>query len=519
MKGLSYFTAFTIHTLLLCCLLLPIPSSAENDLIPNQNDSVGEADLVSFLTSKTENHDAIFTEAVQILRSLKSSPTCNYFATSKLVTSCQSIGGKDRTLDADKFAALEHSRSLYATRLAICELNGAGTSVPPSCLPVTASPPQKKRIFTFATKSTTSIDIFEPNSAQLLEACLKSLEARPQWWTSYSNSRQNAFIICQAARIENEKEELLHLHSSIIQSSIKLDRGLQEALRKAAAESSQYKAFTREILAMNSELILDLEKTQSRFKTFFKQIQHELETSTASIVNAATSVLGRIQAKTTIIEQDMQNVSSSVGQMQRAIRDVFDEIQSGNEQIASIQQQHVLTHNELALALQSRMKAFVQDDMDRLSQSIGMFDASLEWLYGRLGLLVEQELGISERLHAFESVLEDFTVKAEAIHRVQQQQLQVAEAQAILHDKVQTSVKISQALLEKVAAASADLQVMVDETAARYKGSPALSGLLGHYTNWTLYGLVLPLIGSQNPKTATIMLAIGVVYLLTVRLI
>lgn len=38
-----------------------------------------------------------------------------------------------------------------------------------------------------------------------IRECLQSLESRPQWWTSYSNSRQNAAIMCQAARADIEK--------------------------------------------------------------------------------------------------------------------------------------------------------------------------------------------------------------------------------------------------------------------------------------------------------------------------
>lgn len=61
-------------------------------LVPS-HDAPAEIDLVSFLQSKTQQHDAIFTEAVQLLESMKSSPSCNRVAASRLVASCQSIGG------------------------------------------------------------------------------------------------------------------------------------------------------------------------------------------------------------------------------------------------------------------------------------------------------------------------------------------------------------------------------------------------------------------------------------------
>jgi hypothetical protein len=49
---------------------------------------------------------------------------------------------------------------------------------------------------------------YDDIKGQQLGQCLKSLESRPQWWTSYSNNRQNAVVMCQAARGQIEKGEL-----------------------------------------------------------------------------------------------------------------------------------------------------------------------------------------------------------------------------------------------------------------------------------------------------------------------
>jgi predicted transcriptional regulator len=192
---------------------------------------------------------------------------------------------------------------VYAVRLAICELNGAGTSIPPSCLPVTFPPPRKKGIFGFPPKSKLPVNTADSISAQVLESCLKSLESRPQWWTSYSNSRQNAFIICQASRIESEKEELLSLHKSVVESSRKLNQGLDEALRTAAAESVQHRAFVREVEALNAKLAQDIDETQSRLKAVFEKVFYNIEAKAVSVANTVASVLGRVQDRTTALDK------------------------------------------------------------------------------------------------------------------------------------------------------------------------------------------------------------------------
>ncbi|KAE8389254.1 hypothetical protein BDV23DRAFT_173281 [Aspergillus alliaceus] len=505
--------ALIAHILLPFLLLFSVLCDAEgptSDLLVRKNDSFEEADLVSFLNSKPSQHDAVFTEAVQLLESMRSSPSCNRLAASRLVTSCQSIGEKTSNIDTETYLLLEHTRSLYAARLAICELNGAGTSIPPACLPVTIPPPQKKGIFGFSAKSKVPVNVMDSIPNQLLESCLKSLESRPQWWTSYSNSRQNAFLICQATRIENEKQELLNLYRSVVKSSNKLNQGLQEALQTAAAESSQHRAFVREIDILNARLIHDIEKTQSQFKSVFEKVFYNIETGAVSIVNTVASMLGSVQDQATALDKNIQNVSAEVTKLQYTFRDLLDEVLSRNEQITLAHQQNAMSHNELALSLRSKLESLVQEDMARLFHNVEAFDASLEWLSGRFGLLSEQELSISDRLRTFETSLKEFQLKAEDLHKAQLQQSENLDIQSRLQEKLQTSIRISQALIDKAATTTANLQVMIEETTALYKDSPTLGTLFSTYSSWTVFGLLLSLIASHHIKFALVMLVIGV---------
>ncbi|RAQ69658.1 nuclear membrane fusion protein Kar5 [Aspergillus flavus] len=435
---------------------------------------------------------------------MRSSPSCNRIAASRLVKSCQSVRGKINNIDPETYRILEHTRALYAARLAICELNGAGTHIPNACLPVTFPPPQKKGIFGFSLKSETPVNGVDPVPVQLLESCLKSLESRPQWWTSYSNSRQNAFVICQAARTENEKEELLNLHRSVVEGSNKLNQGLQEALRTAAAESLHHRAFVSEISNMNARLVHDMEETRSHFKAMIEKAFYEIESRAVSIVNTVTSVLGRVQAG------NIQNASAEVSKLQYTFQDLVDEVLSANEQITIAHQQNAISHNELALSLRSKLESVLQDDMARLLHNIEAFDSSLEWLSGRFGLLSEREMSISEkRLQALDTSLKEFQLRAESLHKSQLQQSEAVEFQSRLQEKLQTSVQISQALLDKAAATAANLQAMIDETSARYKDTPALRPLFSTSFSWTFFGLLLSLIASHNVKFALAMLIIS----------
>ena len=146
-------------------------------------------DLAALVTLASSGHSEVYSHALELLSSMQSAPSCNRVATSNLLKDCKSLEGPPSSTQT----ALDDIRSTYAAQLAVCELRGADSQLPPYCDINFASD---------AGKSAHGLD--RPGTVQLRH-CLKSLESRPQWWTSYSNSRQNAVVLCQAARVEIEK--------------------------------------------------------------------------------------------------------------------------------------------------------------------------------------------------------------------------------------------------------------------------------------------------------------------------
>lgn len=174
-------------------------------------------DDLSILVSPSLPHDqsTVYSQALDLLDLLQSSPSCIRLATSTLLTSCQTI---DEHTSAAIEPALDEIRSLYAARLALCELSSAGLSIPPDCtlLHVGIDSDENKLHHHQLMGESTAQPSYSQNKVGALQIrkCLQSLESRPQWWTSYSNSRQNAAIICQAARADIEKGMLKSSKSS-----------------------------------------------------------------------------------------------------------------------------------------------------------------------------------------------------------------------------------------------------------------------------------------------------------------
>lgn len=261
-------------------------------MVPTQIHNLNEdLDLVSFLNSKTQKHDGIFSEALKLLESINSSSSCNKLAATKLVTSCKSIGRNPETpTDSDTYLALEYVRSLYAARLAICEISGAGISIPSPCQPMNVSPTPQKTRFSFYTKHNPIIGDDNAVQKEGLEPCLKSLESRPQWWTSYSNSKQNAMVICHASRSEIEKEDILATYNTIFHSSTKLSNGLMEALRVAVEESAKGRDFMRSTELLRNEALRDMEESTSSLVG----MSHKIETHFSSFMESISSALNAV---------------------------------------------------------------------------------------------------------------------------------------------------------------------------------------------------------------------------------
>lgn len=184
--------------------------------LDSRGNDVTDKDLTALLTSPMVHQPEVFDEALRLLTSLQSSPSCTRLAASTLISSCRSFTEPSKDTDRslpDSEAALDDLKSIYAARLAVCELVGAGAAVPSFCAPLMPSDQAKiKRGFrAFLKQGSGQRRATETNHdnirGQELGQCLKSLESRPQWWTSYSNSRQNAAVICHAARAQIEKGE------------------------------------------------------------------------------------------------------------------------------------------------------------------------------------------------------------------------------------------------------------------------------------------------------------------------
>lgn len=105
--------------------------------------------------------------------------------------------------------------------------------------------------------------------------------------------------------------------------------------------------------------------------------------------------------------------------------------------------------------------------------------------------------------------IEDSQVKARDIHRLQVLQSEVLAAQSQAQESLQLDMRVTQALLDKVSASTANLQSMMDESIARFRGSSSIYGTFGRYSILILCAMISTIIGALNARSGAILLLLG----------
>jgi hypothetical protein len=108
-------------------------------------------------------------------------------------------------------------------------------------------------------------------------------------------------VICQAARIEVEREELLDLHRAIVKTSSKLHEGLGAALDNAALEASQHHAFLGEVRTMQESLTADLEKSAFITQNALARLLGEIWSGLDNVATSASSIMDNLRGEAGIL--------------------------------------------------------------------------------------------------------------------------------------------------------------------------------------------------------------------------
>ena len=157
--------------------------------------------------------DSTLQTAIRKLQELETAPSCNKMASSALIYTCATFKGDGEAPDTTE-KTLDEEKSLFATRLAICELSDSDDQslVPSECASFvpTKSNTKKKGWFGYVReKPIPRYPDYDQATRRDRDRCVAALMKSPQTWSSYSNAKQSANQWCPAVRGDIERDEML----------------------------------------------------------------------------------------------------------------------------------------------------------------------------------------------------------------------------------------------------------------------------------------------------------------------
>ncbi|KAI1942001.1 hypothetical protein LOZ66_001482 [Ophidiomyces ophidiicola] len=424
-------------------------------------------DLSSLLRPDPTLSNEILSDAIRLLDSMKTSSSCYQRAVMDLVSSCKSLEDNAKSRGKDSSTHLDQFKSLYAARLAVCELDGAGAATPDSCIPI-LNIQHEDTILNSYNEGEKARKVVVPTH---LTSCLQSLESKPQWWTSYSNSRQNAAVMCQASRFEIERDELLKHHRDLAKITFGLSASLNESLTDASLEASKQQNFLKILDELRLKRINDLKATDTLSRENFASFLKGVETQ---IYKAG------MDAKYSMIEilSDAENILSSldaIRDLKRSIDDIHTEAMDKDSKRMAAEQENHSANSEMALAIRSSLDEIKNHGMVHLNLEFQNFRSSLVSLNQLTASINQKQTSLDQRMEHFDRTLVQFEAKA-----LQLQELLLAQISnhSRLSEAFQSDFLVSRALLNDATNSAANLASVLEDSLQQFTKISRIGGVL-----------------------------------------
>jgi hypothetical protein len=364
-----------------------------------------------FQHTTSRNHRVI-TQAVDFVVSMQTAPTCTRMAASHLMNECKLLENAPDFAKSRPEAYLDNVKTEYAAKLAVCELLSAQPSnpMPPiNCdiLVPTSRACSKGGTWWYSRPETTVNDrqcYPEIKEYQYVQ-CLKTLQSSPQYWTSFSNARQNAVVMCQASRDAIERENHLETFKNltrvigVVSSTMKKSTEEYEALLKDQKQFADevrdtQDRFKEEVHAVQEKALATVETLENKFQTFMDTSMSELITALAD--NQSNEMV-RIRQEMQAFSGDLMGESSQLAKFFNA------QLQAHHEQaLMSLQDNHEAQLNSYNTL--SDIMGDLHDTADKANHAAKSSFNTITSIEQRLGNLSEQADHIAQGF-AFFSVL------------------------------------------------------------------------------------------------------------------
>ncbi|EAS35966.3 uncharacterized protein CIMG_01320 [Coccidioides immitis RS] len=426
---------------------------------------------------------------------MESSSSCHQRAVTDLVISCQFLEGGPNDNNWDSSFHLDQLKSLYAARLAMCELNGAGAATPDKCVSI-LSLKQEDGPESYSTQFHAKTRKQQPAIPAQLESCLHSLESRPQWWTSYSNNRQNAAVMCQAARINVERDELLKHHKKLADITFGLGAALNQSLNDAAAEATKQRSFLNSINDLRLKIIRDMQDADVLARNRFSAFAIDLESQIRRTGAGAKESMRGILSDAGVLSKDILLSIKSIQDLKDSMN-VYSEMLKQNSELAAADQERQKANSEITLATRQSLDEIRNQHIAIIDQEFSHLHSSVRSVNELIFSIHQKQVSLDERVESFERAFQQFESQASLL----QESLMVQISnQSRFQESFHADLRIAQSLLADVTSSAANLALNVEKSLQRFDKFFNIGGILSSPSGRVWAVVLLCILIVLNPR-------------------
>ncbi|RAR07968.1 nuclear membrane fusion protein kar5 [Stemphylium lycopersici] len=291
----------------------------------------------------------VITQAVDFVVSMQTAPTCTRMAASHLMNECKLLEHAPDFAKARPEAYLDNIKTEYAAKLAVCELliaQPVSPTAPAYCdiLVPAAKHCAKGGSWWHARSEVVGDKQCYPkfNDYQYTQ-CLKSLQSTPQYWTSFSNARQNAVVICQASRDAIERENQLEIFKNLTQVLGGVTQNMQKTTEEYEFLIRDQRQYSEEARNSHQQLKKDIQTVQETAVATAEALNSKFQAfMDASISDLIAALASNQNKEISRVHERMQEFSrDSMVENSRLVKYFTSELEQYHDQaLRSLQTNH-----------------------------------------------------------------------------------------------------------------------------------------------------------------------------------
>lgn len=345
-------------------LLIPL-SVATSSHYSGPADAGPTLDLGTLFQHTASRNHRVITQAVDFVVSMQNAPTCTRMAASHLMSECKLLEHAPDFAKSRPEAYLDNVKTEYAAKLAVCELLSAqpNNPVPPTnceMLVPTSHACSRRGTWWYSRPETTVNEkqCYPEIKEYQYTQCLKTLQSSPQYWTSFSNARQNAVVMCQASRDAIERESHLETFKNLTQVMGAVSSAMKRSTEEYEALIKNQKQFADEV-----------RKTQARFKEDVHAVQRKALATVGTLDNKFHAFMETSMSELVTALADNQH--NEIARIRQEMQSFSGDLMAESSQFAKFFNDQLQAHHDQALmSLQANHEAQV-DSYNILSGRMG----------------------------------------------------------------------------------------------------------------------------------------------------